>query len=154
MAIQGWSYTCTVVITTGLTQYFNFLRRLWRKTDFHHRVWYDMGIENVDIARFMLHNRGWNCKTILVGSSVLNQCIERLWLDVKRLVVCRFESIFYSMDENDLLDSLNDLHLYVLHLIFLPSINNGLRELLEDWNNHPLSSKHNFFLRISYGALV
>ena len=85
---------------------------------------------------------------------MLNQCIKRLWLDVKRLVVCRFESIFYSMDENDLLDSLNDLHLYLLHLIFLPSINNGLRELLEDWNNHPLSSEHNFFLRISYGALV
>ena len=91
---------------------------------------------------------------MLVGSSVLNQCIERLWLDVKQLVVCRFESIFYSMDENDLLDSLNDLHLDVLHLIFLPSINNGLRELLEDWNNHPLSSEHNFFLRISHGALV
>ena len=154
MVIQGWLYTYTLVITTGLTQYFNFLRKLWRKIDFHHRVWSDMGIENVHIARFMLHNRGWNCKTMLVGSSVLNQCIKRLWLDVKRLVVCRFESIFYSMDENDLLDSLNDLHLYVLHLIFLPSINNGLRELLEDWNNHPLSSEHNFFLRISYGALV
>ena len=36
------------------------------------------------------------------------------------------------------------LHLYVLHLIFLPSINNALRELIEDWNNHPLSSEHNF----------
>ena len=75
---------------------------------------------------------------------MLNQCIERLWLDLKRLVVCRFESIFYSMDENDLLDLLNDLYLYVLHLIFLPSINNGLRKLLEDWNNHLLSSEHNF----------
>ena len=75
---------------------------------------------------------------------MLNQCIKRLWLDVKRLVVCRFESIFYSMDENDLLDLLNDLYLYVLRLIFLPSINNGLRKLLEDWNNHLLSSEHNF----------
>ena len=46
------------------------------------------------------------------------------------------------MDENDLLDLLNDLYLYVLHLIFLPSINNG--KLLEDWNNHLLSSEHNF----------
>ena len=48
------------------------------------------------------------------------------------------------MEENDLLDPLNDLRLYVLHLIFLPSINNAQRELLEDWNNHPLSSENNF----------
>ena len=34
----------------------------------------------------------------------------------------------------------------MLHLIFLPSINNALRELLEDWNNDPLSSEHNFSL--------
>ena len=81
---------------------------------------------------------------MLVGLPVHNQHIERLWLDVKRLVVCRFKSIFYSMEENDLLDPLNDLHLYVLHLVFLSSINNALRELLEDSNNHPLSSEHNF----------
>ena len=71
------------------------------------------------------------------------QRIERLWLDVKRLIVCRFKSILFSMEGNNFLDSLNDLHLYVLHLIFLPSINNALRELL-DWNNQPLSSEHNF----------
>ena len=88
----------------------------------------DMGIENVDVARFMLHNRGLNRKTILVGSSVHNQHIECLWSNVKRQVVCRFKSILYAMEENDLLDPLNDLHLYVLHLIFLPSINNALRD--------------------------
>ena len=71
----------------------------------------DMGIENVDVAQFMLHNRGLNHKTMLIGSSVHNQRIERLWLDFKRLVVCRFKSIFCSMEENDLLDPLNDLHM-------------------------------------------
>lgn len=48
------------------------------------------------------------------------------------------------MEEEDLLDPLNDLHLFVLHLVFLPYINNALEELLTDWNNHPLSSENNF----------
>ena len=108
------------------------------------RVRCDMGIENVDVSRFMLHNRGLNRKSMLVGSSVHNQRIERLWLDVKRLVVRRFQAIFYLMEEEDLLDPLNDSHLFVLHLVFLPVIKNALDELLVDWNNHPLSSENNF----------
>ena len=34
--------------------------------------------------------------------------------------------------------------LNVKRFFFLPSINNALRELLKNWNNHPLSSDHNF----------
>ena len=48
------------------------------------------------------------------------------------------------MEENNLLDPLNELHLFVLHLVFLPVINEALNELVADWNNHPLSSEHNF----------
>ena len=40
--------------------------------------------------------------------------------------------------------ALNDSHLFVLHLVFLPVIKNALDELLVDWNNHPLSSENNF----------
>ena len=49
------------------------------------------------------------------------------------------------MDENNLLDPLNDLHLYMLYLVFLPSLTNVQQELLEDWNNDLLSCRRNVF---------
>ena len=41
-------------------------------------------------------------------------------------------------------DPLDELHLFVLHLVFISTINKALIELTADWNNHPLSSENNF----------
>ena len=50
------------------------------------RIRCDQGRENIHVARHMLRHRGEERRSVLVGSSVHNQHIERLWRDMHRCV--------------------------------------------------------------------
>ena len=43
----------------------------------------DYGGENIRVGEYMLHDRGLNQGSLLTGSSVRNQCIERVCKDCK-----------------------------------------------------------------------
>ena len=78
------------------------------------------------------------------GRSVHNQRIERLWRDVFEGCLLSYYSLFQYREELSVLDIDNDIHLFSLHFVYLPRINNSLRTFQSAWNNHPLSSvSHN-----------
>ncbi|KAJ7764540.1 hypothetical protein DFH07DRAFT_1016252 [Mycena maculata] len=66
------------------------------------------------------------------GSSTRNTCIERLWVE---------RAFFTRLGRLHHLDRKNPGHLWLLHKLFLNSINDDCREFQEEGNLHPISGR-------------
>jgi hypothetical protein len=105
------------------------------------RVRGDKGGENVLIAEWMIKYSLYG-NAFLVGRSTHNTRIERLWLDVRKNVVDFYRNFFKSLEDFGLnINMLIDV--YVLQYLFLPKINFELKEFIQAWNHHGLSTENN-----------
>ena len=68
--------------------------------------------------------------------SVHNICIERLWVDITAQVGASWAEAFTNLEMNFGLDINNIHHIWLLHHLFLQSLNDQLSFFAESWNQH------------------
>lgn len=108
------------------------------------RIRVDYGVENVLVCEAMVEKWGEGRGSFIAGPSTHNQRIERLWRDVFRCVCHYYYYIFYGMEDSGILDTNNSLHMFALHIVFIPRINLALHEYLEAFNDHKIRTAQNW----------
>ena len=98
------------------------------------RVRSDMGGENVDVARMMLNHPQRGPGTMLVGRSVHNHRIERLWRDVYSGVLHLYYGLFRHLEDCYVLDPSDETDL--LSYVCEPRINRHLQSWKRAWVHH------------------
>ncbi|KAJ7836220.1 hypothetical protein B0H13DRAFT_2240031 [Mycena leptocephala] len=73
------------------------------------------------------------------GRSVYNTRIERLWYDVTHGFGKKWKVFFLDLETNHGLNPTRPGHVWLLHHLFLASVNRDAQDWAEAWNSHQLT---------------
>ena len=74
----------------------------------------------------------------MLSRSVHNTRIERLWYDVTTGFGKKWKRFFMDLEANCGLDPTNPYHVWLLHALFLESVNQDAQDWASVWNSHKL----------------
>ncbi|TFK45556.1 hypothetical protein OE88DRAFT_1639824 [Heliocybe sulcata] len=81
-------------------------------------------------------NLGVGRGSYIWGRSVHNTRIECLWYDVTQGYNTKWKNLFINLELYYGLIPENPAHIWLLHLLFLPSINQDAQDWAQAWNSH------------------
>lgn len=106
------------------------------------RIRGDGGRENVLICEDILRRRGMDRGSFIIVSSKFNTCIERMWRDLRRVVI-QFYMDLFSSPEREGIDISSSYHMMALQYLFIPRIQQEIDQFRLNWNAHPMRTRHN-----------
>ncbi|KAF6758397.1 hypothetical protein DFP72DRAFT_807962 [Ephemerocybe angulata] len=91
----------------------------------------------------MIDLRGPNRGSYIWGRSVHNIRIERLWKDYYIGLIDKWYHFFHDLEAFYGLDVDNPIHLWLLHHLFLPALNEEAQRWAASWNHHRVRTERN-----------
>ena len=143
VAIDGFSRLitfCRCSTNNKSNTVLNLFIKATEKYGFPLRVRTDFGTENVRVWEHV-YRTTLNSHSVIVGTSVHNQRVERLHRDINVQVINRFYNEFVELESEGFLDATNDTDLFCLHLVYMPTINRCLDEFVNASNHHSISTE-------------